>query len=227
VQCVYFPIEYEAIVQAEYLDHYSYLDSPIHRIPAPTKLAGALAAIFLILLVPVSFPLAYIHIFIALSLWAAAFVSRLPIKAILRRTWMMWVVIITLAAGRLLQPDASGRILQPEGVYHAITTLIRGGLCLAVMLMVANTSRFSEILDVLKHLYIPGILLTSLGLLYRYLFVLSDEMHRMRRAREARSFKSAKRHTWRMNANVIAHLFLRCAERAQRIHRAMLARGAQ
>lgn len=205
-------------MQAEYLDHYSYLDSPVHRMPAPVKLAGAMAAIMLVLAVPPRFPMAYVHVCIALLLWAAIFVSRLPASAILRRTWMMWLVVLSLAAGRLWQND---------GVYHALTTLVRGSLCLAIMLTVANTSRFADILHVLKHLHIPSILLTSLALLYRYLFVLSDEVHRMRRARRARSFSDAKRHAWRMNANVIAHLFVRCTERAEHIHRAMLARGAR
>ena len=70
-------------------------------------------------------------------------------------------------------------------------------------------------------------LVTTLSLMYRYLFVLSDERNRMLRARRSRTFRSSRREIWMMQANIITHLFVRCTERAGRIHAAMCSRGMQ
>jgi cobalt/nickel transport system permease protein len=68
--------------------------------------------------------------------------------------------------------------------------------------------------------------------MYRYLFVLSDEVLRLRRAREARSAvlpgrKGGGSLLWRAKVagSMAGQLFLRSLERSDRIYSAMLARG--
>jgi len=63
------------------------------------------------------------------------------------------------------------------------------------------------------------------ALLYRYLFVLLDEMERMNRARHSRTFTQHRWRTWKNLASVIGQLFVRSTERAERIYAAMCARG--
>jgi cobalt/nickel transport system permease protein len=61
--------------------------------------------------------------------------------------------------------------------------------------------------------------------MYRYSFILIDEMHRMRRARDSRSFGGR----WLWQTRVIGHmvgtLFLRSFHRGERVYLAMLSRG--
>ena len=71
----------------------------------------------------------------------------------------------------------------------------------------------------------PGLLVTTLALLYRYLFVLIDELERMQRARAARTFRSSRWKTWQVLASIAGQLFVRSTERAERIYAAMCARG--
>ena len=61
--------------------------------------------------------------------------------------------------------------------------------------------------------------------MYRYLFVIVDEVRRMRAALAARGY--APRHALQVAAigRVATALFLRTYERAERVHLAMLARG--
>ena len=61
--------------------------------------------------------------------------------------------------------------------------------------------------------------------MYRYLFVIVDEVTRMRAALAARGY--APRHALQAQAigRVATALFLRTYERAERVHLAMLARG--
>jgi cobalt/nickel transport system permease protein len=66
---------------------------------------------------------------------------------------------------------------------------------------------------------------TTLALLYRYLFVLVDEAERMHRARLARTFDRRRVSVWRMLGTVVGQLFVRSSERAERIYAAMCARG--
>jgi cobalt/nickel transport system permease protein len=81
-------------------------------------------------------------------------------------------------------------------------------------------------------LRVPSILTTIIAFLYRYLFVLADEVFRLLRAREARSAAAAGSRSggtvaWR--AGVAGHmagqLFLRSYERSDRVYNAMLSRG--
>ena len=98
-------------------------------------------------------------------------------------------------------------------------------LCLFAMVLLSNTTPFSEILRVLKAARMPSLLVTTLSLMYRYLFVLVDEAQRMKRARMSRTFTARRSRSWRSMSTVVSELFLRASERAERIYAAMSARG--
>jgi len=93
------------------------------------------------------------------------------------------------------------------------------------MLVLAATTPFSAQIGVLRRLHVPGLLVTTLALMHRYLFVLGDEAGRMRRARASRTLVRSRRLDWALSANVVGRLFVRASERAERIYLAMCARG--
>jgi cobalt/nickel transport system permease protein len=79
---------------------------------------------------------------------------------------------------------------------------------------------------------VPTILTVIISFLYRYLFVLADEVMRLLRAREARSAVVAGSNSggsvlWRarVTGNMAGQLFLRSYERSDRVYNAMLSRG--
>ncbi len=93
-------------------------------------------------------------------------------------------------------------------------------------------TRFPDLIHAFEHLHVPAILTTIIAFLYRYLFVLTDEVMRLLRARESRSatvagHKSGRSVMWRARVagNMTGQLFLRSYERSDRIYNAMLARG--
>lgn len=200
----------------EYLDQYAHLDSFVHRIPAPTKLAIAMVLLLLCLIIPVSWT--WFFWGLGIVLLTGAIVSHVPLGFLLRRLAWLELVIVGMAASRLFGE---------HGFELFLSLVITATACAAVMLLVSCTTRFSDILSTLTQLGLPALLVTTLGLMYRYLFVLSDEAGRMKRARLARTFQPDRGRLWRSLASVIAQLFVRSAERAQRIHSAMLARGWQ
>lgn len=88
------------------------------------------------------------------------------------------------------------------------------------------TTPFSLLLEAMRKFRAPRMLVTQLGLLYRYVFVLIDEAMRVRRGRD---FRGAARAPFarRLSATggIVGSLFLRTLERSERIHVAMCARG--
>ncbi len=85
---------------------------------------------------------------------------------------------------------------------------------------------FRELLTTLRRWHCPPALIAMLGFMYRYSFILWDELHRLRNARAARDFGGGPWwRAWSINSQVIGLLLLRAMERAERTHRAMLARG--
>jgi cobalt/nickel transport system permease protein len=75
-------------------------------------------------------------------------------------------------------------------------------------------------------LLVPGLLI-QLGLLsYRYLFVLGDELDRLRVALRVRGFRNrASRHGYRTVGHAAGTLLVRGYERAERVSAAMRCRG--
>lgn len=118
------------------------------------------------------------------------------------------------------------------GLLRFMSILVRSWLSVQMAIMLVAVARFPDIVHALEHLRVPTILTTIIAFLYRYLFVLVDEVFRLLRAREARSAaetgsKSGGSVVWRAQVagNMAGQLFLRSYERSDRVYNAMLARG--
>ena len=118
------------------------------------------------------------------------------------------------------------------GLLRFMSILVRSWLSVQMAIMLVAVARFPDIVHALEHLRVPTILTTIIAFLYRYLFVLVDEVFRLLRAREARSAaeagsKSGGSVMWRAQVagNMAGQLFLRSYERSDRVYNAMLARG--
>jgi cobalt/nickel transport system permease protein len=200
----------------DFVDRYSRLDSPIHRLPAGLKLAAALGIVTATAILPVGAWGSFATIGLFLLLMAA--LSRIPPR------FLLWRLLA-------LEPLALGvaglAILQPHGGRIFATMLAKTTLCLLTMILLSNTTAFSALLGVMQRARVPALLVSTLALMYRYLFVLTDEAQRMRRARASRTFQPGRWWTWKTLATVIGQLFVRSTERAERIYAAMTARGWQ
>jgi cobalt/nickel transport system permease protein len=198
----------------DFLDRYSRLDSPIHRLPTTVKLFGTLC------IVGGSVSVSFAH------LWFFIIVAGL-LLILSALTSISWKFIF----GRLilLEPFALGialmALFQENGGMVFLSILVKSSLCLFTVILLSNTTPFSKLLQTMKRLGVPRLLVTILALLYRYLFVLIDEAERLNRARASRTFSSNRRKKWHMLASLIGQLFVRSTERAERIYAAMTARG--
>jgi cobalt/nickel transport system permease protein len=194
--------------------HHGRPDSPVHRLSAALKLGLALVIIVVTVLAPVQWRAWFIGVAVLLVL--TAWLSQLPLLFLFRRLLV-------------LSPFVLGVVLvnafQSAGCANWLVVAVKSVLCLLTVILVSNTTPFSQILRVLKSIRVPALLITTLALMHRYLFVLMDESERMRRARASRTFTRGRRFHWNTLATVVGQLFIRASERAERIYDAMCARG--
>jgi cobalt/nickel transport system permease protein len=200
-------------VHSHVLDNYSQIDSPLHRLPARVKMLVVFALILALVVLRASAVL-YAAAFLVLVFAAAT--SNIPSAFLLKRLLLLEPFVLGVAVLMLFQP---------HGAAIFMTTVVRTSLCILAIILLANTTPFPEQLAILQTLRVPALMITTLALMYRYLYVLRDEAHRMRDARASRTFTSTRRFNWHTLATVIAQLFARANERAERIYNAMCARG--
>jgi len=118
------------------------------------------------------------------------------------------------------------------GLLRFVSILVRSWLSVQMAILLVAVTRFPDLIHALEHLRVPLILTTIIAFLYRYLFVLADEVFRLMRARQSRSAAVPGKRpggsvAWRAGiaGHMAGQLFLRSYERSDRVYNAMLARG--
>ena len=224
-----------------FLDPYRPRTSPIHALDARVKFVLAVAFILTVSLTPVAAWPVYILLF-ALIL-SVEILSGLGIGYVLKRALLALPfvlaalpVIFTLKGTSIFTIPLGPWNLTAslEGLERFIGVALKSWISLQAAIVLASSTPFPELLQAMRAVGIPRLLVGMFGLMWRYLFVLVDEALRLMRARAARSGQSAgtsKRSggsmAWRARVagGMAGNLFLRAFERSERIFVAMLSRG--
>lgn len=200
-----------------FIDRYAGLDSPLHLLDARTKIIGFTALIAAVLRIPPGRPFLFFAYFFLAAIFMG--ISQVPLLYIVSRTLV--ILPFVLLAG-LAAPWRDG----PAFVFFN-TLLLRSLLCLMILVLLTNTTRFAELLRGLRRLGCPRILVVNLSFLYRYLFVLIEEVMRMRQARDSRRVgRATMKAEMKLLGSMLGTLLLRSFERAERMYQAMLSRGS-
>jgi len=226
-------------MHADAFDRYHHGHSLLHYLDARIKVVVTVAFILSNVLLPDgawgAFGLAFVFLLVANAL------SQLGLGFTLKRSFvalpfaLVAVTAIFSIPGHPLAEWHLGMItLIPTdaGLLRFISILIRSWLSVQIAILLVSVTEFPDIIHALTHLYVPSIITTIIAFLYRYLFVLTDEVMRLMRARQARSAaapgsRSGGNVWWRARVagNMAGQLFLRSYERSDRIYNAMLSRG--
>jgi cobalt/nickel transport system permease protein len=203
-------------------------DSLLHRLDPRGKL---MAAALLVLPLALAHRFATIGSGLALSL-GLVLLAGLPVREVARR---LLLVNLFLLFFWLLLPFTYGEPGSPgtfavsrEGLLLAARlTMKANGITLAFMALVA-TSPVVTLGHALHSLAVPDKLVVLLLFTFRYVHVLDTEYRRLYNSMLIRGFRpSTNLHTYRSYAYLIGMLLVRSANRAQRVHEAMLCRGFQ
>lgn len=191
-------------------------DSPLARLDARWRLA----ALLLLLAVTAAvrgLPAAAAALGVALML---AGLARPPRRWLLAR---LAAAAIVLAAFTLPLP-----LLAPsEGAWRLAAGFLLKGLALFTLgCVLLVTAPIEAHLKAARALLVPGLLVHLALLTYRYLFVLGDELARLRVALRARGFRNRPNaHSYRTVAAAAGTLLVRGHDRAERVAAAMRCRG--
>ena len=207
-------------MRLDFLERYSLDDGPLHRLSPRVKLVATLAFVVAVVATPVGWWRA-----MALEGLVLAFVAGLsgvPTGELFRR-WLAFAPLVGFLGVMVGLSHPTRAELGLAGVAAAIAA--KNSLAILAMLLLANVTPFPRLLDGLRRLGVPAVLVATLHFMYRYLHVLADEADRMVKARRSRSFRRAGRLDWGLLTGLLGVLFLRAMERGERVHAAMLARG--
>lgn len=201
--------------------------SRIHRAPAHVKIATLVVFMLTVVATPREWYPVFAGYF-ALVLGAIA-VSRVPFGYIAKRM----VVEVPFVVFALLMPfvatgprvEVLGLRVSEAGLLAAWGLLAKGTLGVMASLTLAATTEPRDVLVGLERLRVPSQLVQIVGFMVRYLDVVTDEMRRMRIARESRGFSGRGLRAWPVYARTAGALFVRSYERGERVHLAMLSRG--
>jgi cobalt/nickel transport system permease protein len=228
-------------MHAHFLDPYQEGRSIVHALDPRVKFILAVAFILTVALTPVGAWPVYILLF-ALAL-AVEVLSELGVRNVLRKAslalpFMLAAlpVIFTIDGPALLHIPLGPWALTATlpGVERFISIALKSWLSVQMAIVLAATTRFPELMVAMRALKMPRLLVAIFGLMWRYLFVLADEVLRLMRARQARSGVSDQPDlrpgggvVWRarITGGMAGSLFLRAFERSDRIYTAMLSRG--
>jgi len=118
-----------------------------------------------------------------------------------------------------------------QGLREFATIALKSWISVQAALLLSFTTPFADLVEGLRRLRLPRIMVAIIGFMYRYLAVLTDEATRLNRARASRSAVVAGRGgrsaAWRARVvgGMVGSLFIRSYERSERVYAAMQSRG--
>ena len=208
------------------MDELGRLDSPMHRIDARAK--AVVTAAFIISVT--SFPRYTLAGLMPFFLYPVALVvvGRIPARHILKK--ILWASPFALVIG-LFNPFFDRHVVATLGSWpltggwvSCASILVRFILAVGAALALVACTGMYRLGAGLTQLGVPRVFVVQLLFLYRYLFVVAEESGTMVRGVELR-LADRRRLRPRVYGALIGHLLLRAVDRAERVHRAMVARG--
>ena len=216
-----------------FLDHHSGVESPIHHLDARAKII----VFFTLIVIGVSAPPSSFLLFglLALTFIGIALLAKLPLAHLLKKVLVilpfLLVVAISLpfvkrdgvAGGHNL--GVRGLSVSQSGLWILWNVVIKSSLAVFAIILLYSTTSFPQLIKGMERLGSPKVFTVLISFMYRYSFILIDEMQRMKRARDSRCLGG--RWLWQMKTAgyMIGTLFLRSYHRGERIYLAMLSRG--
>ena len=176
----------------------------------------------------------------AALVWSAAALSQVGLSRVFLRSLIAIPFILIALPTLFTKPGAplfelDLLLFSPqathEGLDFFLSVLLKSWISVSAAVVLTSTTKPHKLLGALRVLRLPAILVATVALMYRYLFVLVDEAQRLLRARTARSGStgpgSGGTLVWRAKGTggMAGSLFVRTLDRSERIYLAMLARG--
>ncbi len=158
--------------------------------------------------------------------------ARLPLLKVARRLSVVagFLVLIWALLPLTYGGPVMGRLgplsFHAPGVELSLQITLKSVAIVTAFIALVATMDIATLGHSLIRLKVPAKVAYLLLMTYRYIFVLEQEYQRLLRAARIRGFKPGTNlHSYRTYAYLVGMLFVRAANRAQRVHQAMKCRG--
>lgn len=167
----------------------------------------------------------------ALGTLCLILISRIDLRVLLSRVVVEFAFVAVILLGTLFRPE--GEVVWSWGIFRITdaglivlgSVAIKVTLSLLLLNLLILTTPIPALLEALRRLKMPPLLVAIMASMYRYLQVLIQEFTTMRRAALSRNLMLNNKGTRRVIGNIMGALFIRTYERGERIYQAMQARG--
>lgn len=216
-----------------FLDKYSDLGSIIHRLDPRVKLIFFFVLILVIVSTPPQELVKFSGYFLILLI--LVLLSRIPLPFVFVRSLVIipFVLLTAIFIPFFKGGEVAGSYnfltlhltISHKGILIFQNILIKSWLSVLSLTILTSTTKFSSLLKALEILKIPRVMILIASFFYRYMFLLVDQIMKIKNARDSRSFKKNPVYQFKVIGYMIGELFIRTYERAERIYLAMLSRG--
>jgi len=209
-----------------WLDQFALRDTPMHRVDPRAKVIATLVFIVCV----VSFDKYDVLGLVPFVLFPVVLVaeSGMPARELGKR--LAIAAPFALMVG-LFNPLLDRQVIAylgpiplTAGIISYVSIIARFLLTTSAALMLVATTSMTGVASAIERLGAPDVFATQLLFLYRYIFVLAEEVMRLARARSLRSF-GGRGMGLRVYGSILGHLLLRAVARSQRVFDAMQCRG--
>jgi cobalt/nickel transport system permease protein len=226
-------------MHVDVFDQFQFTESRVHLLDPRVKVVVTVGFILSNAILPdgswLAFALAWLFILLVNDL------ANLGLGFSLKRSIII-LPFVLVAASAIFSPQGQPLAVWDLGFITLVPTdvglirfasiLVRSWLSVQMAILLVATTQFPDLIHALEHLKLPRTLTTIIAFLFRYLFILTNEVYRILRAREARSarlpsIRGGGSLGWRikMTGSMAGQLFTRSYERSDRIYQAMISRG--
>ena len=214
-----------------YIDRFAQGDTPVHRLDARAKLAVVAVYTALAVSVP-KYSLAALFPYAILPFAMLAF-GQIPLGFVAKHLLLVSPFVVFVAVFNPLYDSTPVLVRVGReafwvrgGVLSCLNICGKFVLTVSALVALVSTTRFSDLLKAMAWFRLPKLFIVELSFLYRYLFLLVEQVQRMKRARDCRAVGPTPfGRRLKAAGGIVGNLFLRTLERGERVYACMQARG--
>jgi cobalt/nickel transport system permease protein len=201
---------------------------PVHRLDPRAKVVGLLGLTVVAVTTPLRAWPVYVACGVVLAVVAA--VAGIGPRTLWRRIRFLIPLVLFVAVFLPFvrggeQVELGPLSLSQAGLEAFAAVSLKAVLGTVSAILLGATTTFPSTLRALESLRVPRLFVLIAGFVYRYLFVVVDEVQRMRAALAARGYHPRSALQAAAVGRVATALFLRTHARGERVYLAMLSRG--
>lgn len=215
------------------IDYYACI-SGMRKVNSGMKMLFALGALILMLILNDI----YVSVFTVVTMGLiTVFVGKVPEKIYFKfmRVPFVFMVISCFMIGTEFSLNSCGDVnihivffymcFTKSSVWKGIVLFFKAAAGMSCIYMLAFSTQLSEIIRVMRKLYVPAVVCELMNMIYRYIFILTDTACKMQMAAKARLGTDGFKKRCRSIGGIGGNLFIIALKKADTYYDALLSRG--